>query len=90
MTNEPLPPHAARPAAGRPPVEHTRWSWGLVGFYVSCACVALGAGIAAASHWFFRAAAGVWFGALMSGIACVTTYITLRAARRPTPPGGAT
>jgi hypothetical protein len=54
-----------------------------MGFYISCACVALGAAIAAASHWFFASSGGAWFGAVMSFVACFTTYFTLRAARRP-------
>ena len=64
-------------------VEHTHWSWGLVGFYVSCAGVALGATIGAAGHWFFGSTSALWIGGVMAAVSSVTTYLTLRAARRP-------
>ncbi|MAD34870.1 MAG: hypothetical protein CMJ88_14090 [Planctomycetes bacterium] len=64
-------------------VEHTRWSPGLIGFYLSCAGVAMGATIAGGSHFFFEATGGTIFGCVMSGVSCVTCYISLRAARRP-------
>lgn len=63
--------------------EHTRWSPGLIGFYLSCAGVALGATIAGGSHFFFESFGGTVFGSVMSGISCVTCYFSLRAARRP-------
>lgn len=63
--------------------EHTRWSPGLIGFYLSCAGVALGATIAGGSHFFFRDESGTIFGAVMSGVSMVTCYFSLRAARRP-------
>lgn len=82
--NSPVP---ARPPLrlNTPPlvVEHTHWSWGLVGFYVSCAGVALGATIGAAGHWFFGSTSAVWIGGGMAAVSSVTTYLTLRAARRP-------
>ena len=63
--------------------EHTRWSPGLIGFYLSCAGVALGATIAGGSHFFFESSGGTVFGAVMSAVSCVTCYTSLRAARRP-------
>lgn len=64
-------------------VEHTHWSPGLLGFYASCAGVALGATIAAAGWWFFRSTPSVWVGSVMIVVCSVTTYRTLSAARRP-------
>ena len=63
--------------------EHTRWSPGLIGFYLSCAGASLGAAIAFGSHFFFGSTGGLVFGATMSGISCVTCFYALRAARRP-------
>ncbi|MFM1872903.1 MAG: hypothetical protein RL398_2325 [Planctomycetota bacterium] len=78
---------SARPAAGAPAgrdrnVEHTRWSPGLIGFYLSCAGVALGATFAASGHFFFGSSGWLVFGAVMSGVSCITCYISLRAARK--------
>lgn len=64
-------------------VEHTRWSPGLIGFYLSCAGVSLGAAIAFGSHFFFRSTGGLVFGCVMSGVSCVTCFFALHAARRP-------
>ncbi|MFN9333222.1 MAG: hypothetical protein ACK6D1_11575, partial [Planctomycetota bacterium] len=69
------PPPAAK--------EHTRWSPGLMGFYLSCAGVSLGAAIGFGAHWFFRSGAGLAFGVALSGVSCVTCYVSLKAARRP-------
>ncbi|MFN9948427.1 MAG: hypothetical protein ACK56S_16435 [Planctomycetota bacterium] len=69
------PPPAAK--------EHTRWSPGLMGFYLSCAGVSLGAAIGFGAHWFFRSGAGLAFGVALSGVSCVTCYGSLKAARRP-------
>lgn len=68
-------------------VEHTRWSPGLIGFYLSCAGVSLGAAIAFGAHFFFRSTGGLVFGCVMSGVSSVTCFLALRAARRP--PGDA-
>jgi len=67
--------------------EHTRWSPGLIGFYLSCAGVALGATIAGGSHFFFEAPSGTMFGSVLSVVSMVTCYISLRAARKPPEPG---
>ncbi len=64
-------------------VEHTRWSPGLIGFYLSCAGVSLGAAIAFGAHFFFRSVGGLVFGCVLSGVSCVTCFIALYAARRP-------
>lgn len=86
------PPPTDAPSGARPPrrlampprvVEHTHWSWGLVGFYASCAGAALGATFAASGHWFFGSDAWVVFGVVLCAVCSVTCYLTLRAARRP-------
>jgi hypothetical protein len=79
---------SARPAAGHSSpaedrsVEYTRWSPGLIGFYLSCAGVALGATFAASGHFFFGSSGWLVFGAVMSGVSCITCYLSLKAARR--------
>lgn len=62
--------------------EHTRWSFGLIGFYLSCAGASLGAAIAFGSHFFFESTGGLVFGSVVSLVSCVTCYVSLRAARR--------
>lgn len=69
-----------------PEVEHTRWSPGLIGFYLSCAGVALGATIAGGAHFFFGSTTGLVFGCVMSGVSVVTCFVSLHAARRPPAP----
>ena len=76
------------PTRKNPGAEHTKWSPGLIGFYLSCAGVALGATIAGGSWFFFGDTVGTVFGASMSGVSCVTCYFALRAARRPPPESG--
>ena len=75
----PSPPRIPPPAE----VEHTRWSAGLIGFYLSCAGASLGAGIAFGSWFFFRSVGGLVAFGIVSLISCVTCYTSLKAARRP-------
>ncbi len=75
------PPPSRLPAPAK--TEHTHWSMGLVGFYLSCAGVALGATFAGGGYFFFGSTGWLVFGACMSAICSVTTFLTLRAARRP-------
>ncbi|MFK7739175.1 MAG: hypothetical protein AB8H80_02540 [Planctomycetota bacterium] len=71
------------PAPNKPDqAEHTRWSPGLIGFYLSCAGASLGAAIAFGSHWFFESRGGLIFGLVVASISCVTCFLSLRAARR--------
>jgi hypothetical protein len=70
----------------KPETEHTRWSPGLIGFYLSCAGTALGAGIAGGSHFFFANTPGLVFGCVMSSVSVVTCFVSLHAARRPPAP----
>jgi hypothetical protein len=83
-SNPGVPPRAPAPP---PQAEHRRWSPGLIGFYLSCAGVALGATFAASGHFFFGSRGWLVFGAVMSLVSAVTCYFSLRAARRP--PGAA-
>ncbi len=77
------PPEPRRLQTGPLQVEHTRWSPGLIGFYLSCAGVALGATFAASGHFFFGSSGWLVFGSVLSAVSCVTCYLSLRAARRP-------
>ncbi|MCB9887110.1 MAG: hypothetical protein H6838_16580 [Planctomycetes bacterium] len=77
----PSPPSRPRPV-GSTNVEHTKWSPGLIGFYLSCAGVALGATFAASGHFFFGNDVWLLVGGLLSVVSCVTCYYSLRAARR--------
>jgi hypothetical protein len=85
--NPPAPRRSTAPnPAPRPaPVEHTKWSLGLIGFYASCAGVSLGAAIGFGAWKFFDSTGGLVFGIVMAGVSCVTCFFTLRAARRPPP-----
>ncbi|MBL8754961.1 MAG: hypothetical protein JNK15_16775 [Planctomycetes bacterium] len=74
-----MPPHDRRPDE----VEHTKYSPGLLFFYLSCAGVSLGAAIGFGAYKFFDSTEGLVFGLSVSGISCVTCYFSLRAARRP-------
>ena len=79
-------PSNSRPAAnGRitpPQAEHTRWSPGLIGFYLSCAGVALGATFASAGPLLLRSTGALVFGCILAGVSSVTCYFSLAAARR--------
>ena len=71
------------PSDHDPNVEHTRWSPGLIGFYLSCAGVALGAGFGGGAHFFFKSTTGTVFGIVLSSVSIVTCFVSLAAARRP-------
>ncbi|MCA8951273.1 MAG: hypothetical protein KDE27_17330 [Planctomycetes bacterium] len=64
-------------------VEHTKWSPGLIGFYLSCAGTAMGSTIAASGWFFFGSVGAIWGGAVLAAVSIVTCYLSLRAARRP-------
>lgn len=64
-------------------VEHTRWSPGLIGFYLSCAGVALGATFAGGGWFFFHDQTWLIGGSVLSGVSIVTCFVSLAAARRP-------
>ncbi len=74
-SSPPVPPSPVPP-------EQTRWSWGLVGFYVSCAMVALGATVAAAGYMWVGSVACLVVGSLMVAVCSVTCLTSLKAARR--------
>lgn len=78
-----------RPAPSKADVEHTRWSPGLIGFYLSCAGVALGAAFAASGYCFFGSKGWLIAGSVISAVCVVTCFVSLHAARRPPePPAG--
>ena len=77
----PSPPPRAG-GAQRLQAEGTKWSWGLVGFYVSCACVALGATVAAAGKMWFGSNGAMVFGIVLTAVSTVTCFVTLSAARK--------
>lgn len=79
--NPPTPPRPRIPPP--PPVEHTRWSPGLIGFYLSCAGTALGATFASAGYLLFESVGWLVFGSIMALVCSVTCFLSLRAARRP-------
>jgi hypothetical protein len=62
--------------------EQKQWSAALVGFYLSCAGVSLGAAIAAAGWLWFGSTGALVFGSAMTLACCVTCYRSLVAARR--------
>lgn len=65
------------------PVEHTRWSFALVGFYLSCAGTALGATLAASGYLFFGSTGWLVFGSVLSAVSIVGCFVSLSAARKP-------
>jgi hypothetical protein len=71
---------------GRTGTEHTKWSFGLIAFYLSCAGVSLGAGVGFGAYKFFDSTEGLVIGLSVSAISCVTCYLALRAARKPPAP----
>ena len=95
MNPPPVPPHsdpesagatgsrpAGRPQIAPPQAEHTRWSPGLIGFYLSCAGVALGATFASSGPLLLRSTGALVFGCILAGVSSVTCYFSLAAARR--------
>jgi len=80
----PESPPKSTPGTAPAPIdfERTRWSPGLIGFYVSCACVALGATIAAAGYMWFRSIPALVIGIVMTVVSTITCFTTLGAARR--------
>lgn len=71
------------PPPRRPEVEHTKWSPGLIGFYLSCAGVSLGAAIGFGAWKFFDSTTGLVIGITVSVVSCFTCFLSLQAARRP-------
>jgi len=90
------PPSAADGEPGQPPAapqpwrlvmppmqqEHTHWSPALLGFYASCAGVALGATFASAGPMFFGSTLALVLGIALSLVSAVMCLLTLRAARK--------
>jgi len=75
-------PPVRRPAAPPLEVEQTHWSWGLIGFYLSCAGTALGATFASAGYLFFGSKVALVLGIVLAAVSSVTCYFSLVAARR--------
>ncbi|MEY4674685.1 MAG: hypothetical protein RL148_2469 [Planctomycetota bacterium] len=67
----------------RPPrrEEQTTLSWPLIGFYTSCALVALGATVAAASWMWSKSWGGLVAGSVLTAVSSVTCLTCLRRAR---------
>ncbi|MCR9247935.1 MAG: hypothetical protein NXI31_23135 [bacterium] len=63
-------------------VEHTRWSPGLIGFYLSCAGTAMGSTIAASGWFFFGSKGAIVVGALLAVVSIVFCFVSLHAARQ--------
>ena len=78
----PCYPVAAMTQSPPPQTEHQRWTFGLIGFYLSCAGASLGAAIAFGGHFFFESQGALVFGLVVSISSCVTCYVSLRSARR--------
>jgi hypothetical protein len=62
--------------------ERTRFSLALIGFYASCAGVALGATIGSAGFLWLESWPALIFGSVLTLVSMVTCYTTLTAARR--------
>lgn len=78
----PAQPGPRPPAQPQRAVEHTRWSWGLAGFYLGCAGTSLGAAIGFAGYKFFDSVAALVWGGLLCAASIVSCFVGLAAARR--------
>lgn len=65
------------------PNAHHKWKSGLIGFYLSCAGVALGATFAGGGHFLFHSTGWLVFGTCLAALSIVTCFRSLAAARRP-------
>jgi len=75
-------PQPDPPRRTPPPAEPTRWSPGLIGFYLSCAGVALGATFASAGPLLLGSTVLLVSGCALAVVSAVTCYVSLAAARR--------
>ncbi len=55
--------------------------FGWIGFYLSCAGVALGATVASAGFLWFESKGALVFGCVMTAICAVTCFTSLRSLR---------
>lgn len=69
--------HAPSPSAR----ERTRASWGLLGFYTSCAGVAIGAAVAACGWAWFDSVGALVAGIVLTAVSSVTCFVSLHKAR---------
>ena len=72
---------SAPPDPSRPP-DDPRWYVRLIGFYLSCAGVTLGAAVAAAGWMWFESVGALVVGTVAAAICTVTCFLNLRAIRR--------
>lgn len=66
----------------RQSAEDPKWYFRLVGFYLSCAGVALGATVAAAGFLWFESVAALVVGATATALCAFTCFSNLSAIRR--------
>ncbi len=71
-----------QPSPTPSPIGPKKLPFGLVGFYLSCAGVALGATIGSAGFLWFESKGALVFGIVMTGICAVTCYRSLLGLRR--------
>lgn len=69
------------PAAGLPPRERTKASWGLLGFYTSCAGVSIGAAVGACGYAWFDSVPALVVGIVMTVGSAIGCFLCLRSAR---------
>ncbi len=70
------------PAVGVAAADRQQTRASLIGFYLSCAGVAIGATVGAAGFLWFESAAGLATGAVITVLCSVTSYTSLRRMRR--------
>lgn len=70
------------PDPGHAPHRTEQFRFGIVGFYVSCAGVALGAAIGAAGFLWFDSTAALVAGIALTAVSSVTCFLSLQQARR--------
>jgi len=64
------------------PHKTEQFRFGLIGFYASCAGVALGAAVAAAGFMWWESVAALVVGSLITAGSTVGCFLSLTAARR--------
>lgn len=69
------------PVQQPPPRERTKASWGLLGFYSSCAGVSIGAAVAACGYAWFDSLPALVLGIVMVVGSAVGCFVCLRSAR---------
>lgn len=70
------------PSPSGQPAGQPKLPFPLIGFYLSCAGVALGATVGSAGFLWFESTKALWFGIVFTVFCAITCYRSLRSLRR--------